>query len=302
MNGAEILGQATNESQGADPNKPSNQVTPDFDSKFAALAKMERNFRQKEQGWLEKEKGWGEKDRKLAEYEEIMKLMDENPLEAVKKRKGWGLQQLNEFAVQNSSDEDLDPVAQITKGFQTKMEEMKKALTEDFQKQIKEKEDGYAKRDQDHQINSFKSSIKSFLGENKDAYELANALSPEDDGTTGQELVFDVIYTDIQNRKAAYDKAIEEGDEVGEFDSTPLDFKAAADKVEAYLDAKINKFVNLNKVKSKFTPNDQFDISKVIQSPKTMTNSFTPQSQTLDESNPEVRKKRAEDLVKSWIS
>lgn len=287
MNGAEILS-STQPQTAPEQTEQSGANDP----RFALLAKMERKLREKETGYSAKEKEWGEKEKKLSEYEELIKLMDENPIEAIKKRKGWGLQELNEFAVQHTSEEDLDPVANMTKSFQAKMEELKKSLTEEFEGKIKAKEEEYSKKDYDYQINSFKAEVKGFLSGNKDDYELINALTKEDDGADGTELVYDVIYTDVIKRK-----------EEGEEDLTPMTFKEAADKVEAYLDGKMQKYLNLNKVKSKFTPSDKFDLGSLVSQskPRTLNSEFATQSKSLDQLSPEERKKQAEDLVKSWI-
>jgi hypothetical protein len=272
----------------------------DFDAKFKTLAAMERKMREKEMGFSQKEKEWEEKSKKMQEMEELMALLDENPIEAIKKKKGWGLQELNEFAVKNSTDEDLDPVAQITKNYEKRMEEMKKQLMEEFDTKIKTKEDEYAKKDQDYQINQFKGNIKSFLSENKNEYELTSSLSMEEDETTGDELIYNVIYEDVMRRKAA-----------GEEDLSPLSFKDAADKVEAYLDSRMQKYLKLNKVRSKFSGDkDNLDLSTLIaqsnqnlnpSQPRTLNNQFAPKSQSLDQLSPEERKKQAEDLVRSWI-
>lgn len=282
MNAQDILAQSQPQ-----PEATETQSTNDFDAKFKALAAMERKMRQEKDGMSSREKEWEEKSKKLTEYEEMMKLMDENPIEAIKKRKGWGLQEINEFAVKNSSDEDLDPVAQITKNYETKMEQMKKELMDEFENKIKSKEEEYSKKDYEYQINQFKSSISTFLAENKETFEFVNAYGQE-----GESLVYDVIYTDVMKRK-----------EMGEEDLTPMSLKDASEKVEAYLDSQHQKFLSLNKVRSKFTSSDKFDLGSLgAQSqPRTLNNSFTPKSQSLDQLNPTERKKQAEDLVRSWM-
>lgn len=293
MNGAAILEAsktpvpADNLNLEGDAGNP--QSDNGFDAKFAALAKMERKNREREQGFSAKEKEWEEKSKKLTEYEEYMKLLDENPLEAIKKKKGWGLKELNEHAVSTQTDEDLDPVGQITKQFQSQMAEMKKALTEEFENKIKEKEDGYTRKEQEHSVSQFKSEIKNFLSTNADEYEFINAEE------TGMDLVYDVIYTDIMNQQ----KQIQED---GEGELKMMDTKEAADKVEAYLDKQQEKYLNLKKVKSKFGGEDKIGAFLAQSQPKTLNNSFTPKSKSVDQLNPDERRMEAERLVKSWMA
>lgn len=287
MNGAEILA-ASQET--VEPVAAEQPPQNDFDSKFAALAKMERKMREKESSFGSREKEWEEKSKKLSEYETFMKLMDENPLEAIKQKKGWGLKEINEHAVSTQSDEDLDPVAQLTKNFQTQLAELKESMSKDFEGKIKSKEDEYSQKEYERQIQDFKTGIKDFLHENKDAYEFT--LTEEN----GMDLVYDVIHTDLMNQK----KNMEED---GEGELKMMDVKDAAEKVEAYLDKSYQKYLSLNKVKSKFKSSEP-DLSQFIakSEPKTLNNSFTPKSHSKDSLNPEERRREAERLVSSWMT
>lgn len=284
---------STSQDEGAplQASAPAESGDQDFNHKLALLAKKERAIREQQTSWQQKEKEWEEKSKKLSELEEFAKLMDENPLEAVKKRKGWGLQDLNEFAVKNSTDEDLDPVAQITRNFQQKMEEMNKQWEEKLHSTIKEKEEEITKRDFDQQISNFKGSIKDFISENKNEFEFISAYRDPEGKAAGVDLVYEVIYTDVMRRK-----------EKGEEDLTPMAFKDACTKVENYLDSQLSPLLNLNKVRSRIA-GDQVNLDKIVSqsSPKTINNSFTPKSQSLDQLSMEDRKKQAEDLVKSWL-
>jgi hypothetical protein len=276
---------------GQDPTMKQQGQGSDFDHKFALLAKKERMMREKENSWTQREKEWEEKSRKLAELEELSKLMEENPLEAIKRKKGWDLQQLNEHAVKTMGDDELDPVAQITRNFQKQMEEMKTNLTQEFQQKIQEKEQEYTKKDYDHQISNFKSSIKDFVTENKGEYEFINAYRDQDGKPAGIDLVYEVIYADVIRRK-----------EGGEEELAPMSFKDACNKVETYLDSQLTPLLNLNKVRSKFS-SDSVDLDKLVtqNSPKTINNSFVPKTQSLDQLSAADRRKQAEDLVRSWL-
>jgi predicted small secreted protein len=220
-----------------------------------------------------------------------LKLFEENPLEFLKKKKGWGVQEFNEFAVQHSSDEDLDPVAKITKSFQDKMAELEKSWEEKLNNKIKEKEEEYSSKDREREIQQFKSGINSFLDQNKDQYEFIHS-----EGAT--EEVYNLIYGDIQRQ---LQEAQEQG--VESPDLKVMDIKEAADLIEKYLDDNVSKYLSLNKVKSRFSGNETILgslMAKSSEQPKTLNSSFSPKSKSVGELSAEERKQQAADLVRSW--
>lgn len=268
-------------------NPETPQKTDDFDSRFNLLAKMERKLKEQESGFKNRDKEWEEKGKKLTEMEEFLKLLDENPIEAIKKRKGWGLQELNEFAVKNSSDDDLDPVAQIHKTHAQKMEELKKELESSFDSKIKAKEEEIKAREYEGQVKQFKSDIKNFLVENKDTFEFVNAEE------TGSESVYELIYEDIIRQQ---------NDGVEPDQLKIMNIQEAAEKVEAFLDKQYSRFLSLNKVKQRINPSDERnDIGQFIAQsrPKTLDSSFSPKSKSTDQLSEQERRQAAIDLLRS---
>lgn len=270
----------TNESQ--NPVNPEQKPEMDFDQRFSVLTKMERKVKEMEAKQREQERAMQERLAKLQELEEFDKLFSENPLEALKKKKGWGVQEFNEFALQNSTEDDLDPVAKIHKTHAEKMAELEKKLMSEMEAKIKAKEEEIAKRDQERQIAEFKGELKTFLAEHKDAYEFIHA----EEGAA--EEVFNLIYQDVQ-------KQLESGVEPEKLKI--MDMKDAADKVEAFLDKQYSKYLSLNKVKSKFNSSGeelvQFIASKSKEEPKTLTSSFSPKSKPHESLSAEERKQEA---------
>lgn len=271
------------------PVNPANPATKtdDFDHRFGVLAKMERKLKEQESQNKTRSKEWEEKEKKLSEYEELMKLMDENPIEAIKKRKGWGLQELNEFAVKNTSDEDLDPVAQITKNYETKMAELEEKLTKQMEEKLRAKEEELMGKDHERQVVEFKSNIKTFLAENKDTYEFIHA----EEG--GDEAVFELIYEDILRQQKA---------EVPQDQIKIMDIKDAAERIESFLDKQYSKFLGLNKVKSKFQTGDENKFAKFAtqsEAPKTLDSSFSPKSKSVEQLSEQERRQAAIDLLRS---
>lgn len=258
----------------------------DFDSRLSVLTKMERKIKEAESKLKGQERDWEEKGKKLSEYEELVKLLDENPLEALKRRKGWGVQEFNEFAVQHSSDEDLDPVAKITKNFQSKMEEMDKIWEKKLNDAIKAKEEEINAKEQERQVSEFKSGIKTFLAENKDDFEFIHT-----EGEAAQEAVFDLIYKDIMRQQ-------EEGIE----DIKIMDIKEAAEKVENFLDSQYSKYLSLKKVKSKLQPQEEGVLARFktqSEEPKTLNSSFAPKSIPLSQLSEEERRQAAIAFMRS---
>lgn len=278
--------------QSTELNPETTSAPDDFNQRLSVLAKMERKIKEKEGTFKQRETEWGEKEKKLSEYEELIKLLDENPLEALKKRKGWGVQEFNEFAVKNASDEDLDPVAQMKKEFMQQLEEKEKSWEEKLNQKIKEKEDEIAAKDYERQIVEFKSGIKTFLAENKDEYEFINA----EEG--GMDAVYDLIVEDIQRQKKA---AEEQGLENPEL--KVMDIKEAAEKVEQFLDNTYSKYLSLKKVRSRINPEMEFTerlggiISK--SEPSTLNSNFSPKSKSIDQSSKAEREQAAIELLKS---
>jgi hypothetical protein len=260
----------------------------DFDSKFGILAKMERKLKEREAQIKAKEPEWEEKGRRLSEHEEFMKLFDENPLEALKKKKGWGVQEFNEFAVKHSTDEDLDPVARITKNFESRIQEIEKSWEEKLSGAIKAKEEELMAKDHERQQIEFKSNLKSFLSENKDSYEFIHA----EEG--GADAVYDLIVQDVMKQR---DSGIPDNE------LKVMDVKDAAEKVEAFLDKQYSKYLSLKKVKSKLVPDETKGLEAFIKAkseePSTLNSSFSPKSRSLNELSEQERKQAAIDFIKA---
>ena len=170
------------------------------------------------------------------------------------------------------------------------MAKMREEILAEAENKIKSTEEKYTQKEQEQQIQQFKYQIKDLISSEKDTYEFINAEE------NGIDLVYDVIYTDLMNQK----KAMEEEGAEGELKM--MDIKDAAEKVESYLDKSYQKYLNLNKVKSKFSSDDKIGNFIAQSQPKTLNNSFSPKSQSVDQLNPTERRLEAERLVKSWMA
>lgn len=261
---SQILGapaaQAETASEQSAPVEGQAQPTPGLD----VIAKMERRLKMKEQEFSQREQQFQEMQRKLAEYEPMMGELEKNPF-AVLGKKGWDLEKLNKHALETMGDDELDPVARRLKQIEDTFAAKDKEWETKLQEAIKAKEEEFSKRDQEYQVQIFKKNLAAHIAQNKDKYEFV-ATHPD-----GQELVYDVIFTDLQRRAEAGEPA----DQLA-----PMDLDAAAEKVEAWLDAEASKYLSLNKVKSRFGGEgvDWASALSKSEAPKTISNAIRPQS------------------------
>lgn len=233
------------------------QPTPESNPSFDLIAKMERRLRMREDEFKTKEQKLAEYEAKLKEFEGF----DENPFSVLSK-KGWDLEKLNQKALETMDDNELDPVARRFKEIEETLKKKDSEWEEKLKSSIAAKEKELQEREQQYQIEVFKRDLKAHISAKKDEYEFVNT-HPD-----GHELVYDVIFADLQRRS-----------ESGDQDLQPMDYDAAAQKVEEYLYKEAERYLNLNKVKSKFTANKD-DWASLLKSeqPKTITQDITPKS------------------------
>lgn len=229
-----------------------SQGNPSFD----LIAKMERRLKQREDEFKTKEQKLAEYEAKLKEFEGF----DENPF-SVLSRKGWDLEKLNKKALETLGDDDLDPVARRFKQIEETLSKKDQEFEEKLKQAIAAKEKELQEKEQQYQIEVFKRDLKAHIASKKDEYEFVNT-HPD-----GMELVYDVIFTDLQRKQAS-------GGEV-----QPMSYDEAASKVEEYLYNEAQKYLSLNKVKSKFIEKKD-DWASLLQSqePKTITQQMAPKS------------------------
>jgi hypothetical protein len=261
------------------------------DPRLSLIAKYERKVKLMEQELKRKEQELEEKFSKVKHWEEFESEQD--PLKLLNK-KGWDLEKVNKYAMENLGEEDLDPVAKRFKEVEDMIKKRDEEWETKLKKTIEEKEKEIQQKEYDSEIKQFKGEIKSFLAENKDQFELVSTY--EADGPEGKidgiSLVYDVIYADLQRQ-------VKDGRKHEELQ--PLDVKLAAEKVEQYLDSQVQKYLNLNKYKSRKAPEEaalESFLGTVKQTPKTIDSSFVPKSRPVEELSDREREQRAIELLK----
>lgn len=237
------------------------QVTTPSDPRFELISKLERKVKTKEQELSARQKELEERSSKYKELEELAPLLESNPLEVLR-RKGWDMEKLNKFAMENLGEDELDPVAKKFKEIEATLSSKEKEFEEKLRAAIEAKEQEYAQKQNELQIKEFKQGIKSFLDQNRDEFELL-ASQPE-----ANELVYEVIYEDVLRQQKA-----------GKEEIIPMEFKAAAERLEKYLDAQLEPLLKSKKIQSRFTKTNSWMDKLAAQSaPATINNDMTPQS------------------------
>jgi hypothetical protein len=212
------------------------------DPRFDLISKMERKIKQRESELAQKMKEIEEKSSRYGRYEGVESKVKENPLEALREL-GFegGLEELQNWALQNMNDEDLDPVSKRFKEMEAKFAEKDKEYEEKLRKAIEEKEKEITSKESEYQIKEFKNGIKSFLEQSKDEFELLYS-QPE-----ANDLVYEVIYEDVLRQQQA-----------GKQDIVPMELKDAAERLEKYLDAQLEPLLKSKKIQSKFKNPDSW--------------------------------------------
>ena len=248
----------------AEPAQVEAVETPAQDSdlaqRLAILSKKDKAIQQKEQEWKQKLKEIEEKQAKFSQYDELDKLLDENPLEFFKK-KGKSFEELQAKMLQSLNDEDIDPIQKQLKDLTQKLASKDQEIAELLEKKLAEKDEEAKKRNIDEQSKHYQAELNKFLEANKEEYELINAMGVNDE-------VFEVI-------KSVYLQTSEKG--------TPklLTFKEASDLYEKEIAKKIESLKNIKKVKSMFGVElEEDDLLSGLSGIKTLDDSFTQTSST----------------------
>lgn len=196
-------------------------------AKFAALARQEKEIREREAKIKEREA-------KFSEYESKRGKVKEDPLTYLKEEYGLTLDDLVKLAA-NDNKPTPDMVAkkaleEVENWKKKDAEEKQKAKEEAERKAREEQERVYSER-----ITSFKTEIGEFIKSKADDFEFTSA---SDDGV---DLIYDVI-----------EKAYIESEKNGE--PKILSIEEAAKAVEDYFEKQAEKLLTLKKVQGKVAP------------------------------------------------
>lgn len=266
-------------------------ATGNKDPRMDLVARMERKAREEREA-AKRERAEAEQlMSKYKDREEEDKLWETNPLELIKKKKGWGFEELSDFALKNTSEDDLDPVSKKFKDYETRIEQMRKELTDEFETKLSAKEQEYTTRQQEQMRDTYKERLGDFLEANKSTYELLATSE------SGREDVFDLIAADIERQKEAG---------ASEKELKLMDMKEAFDKVEAFyekqLDESLGKYKQLNKFKSRVGMSPESVWSLNTSEKETLSNDITPKSsQNPEQLSMEQRIELASEMMRKGL-
>lgn len=254
---------------------PAPQEDPDFVRRFNALARKEREIRQKEQVFKEQ----------MGEYEAYRKereLLKNNPLDFLEKN-GWKFNDLAEYVLNDQKKTPDMQVSELQKRID-QLEAERKAELETKQRSEQEKQNQAA-------INNFKEKIKTSITENNETYELINHFGEYD-------LVYEVISNYYANNGQILDvdKAAQE---VENYLEQQFEKAAATNKFKK----RYNLGENLGQDQQKPSFADQ--VAKQMSTPPpTLTNDYVANSPSPQSGEPisylsdEESKAKAADLIR----
>lgn len=226
-------------------------------SKFAALARKEKEQRLAQKAFEARVKAFEESTKKPAEI--VAPVVEEEPLEIRIKRNpfeelaklGLSYETLTEAALNNGQLPKHIQEELLERKLETKMTGTLGAKIAELEKKLAAKEESEAakaKADEDSQmaarLDAFKGSIKEAISAKVDDFELLNA-----EGEDGVETVYSLIAQDAEAKRKAAEEEGEEWD-----GQNILTIAEAAQKVEDHLLEIAKKRVNLNKVKGLLQP------------------------------------------------
>ena len=219
-------------------------------ARFAALSRREKAL-------TDREKQYKEFEEKSKRFEQAIQSIKTNPLEALKEI-GIDFEEFVSLVLQEGEqNQELTPDQKIAK----KIEDLENKLQkkdEDDARNKEELESNKIKEDDEYiekSIQNFKNTIKSFVEDNQDAYELIHIHN-------AQETVYEVIETVFQDTG-----------------KTP-ELQEVCDQVEEYLTAQANKLMGLKKFnKEQNSKVEDLKTNKTLIENKaspTLTNTMTP--------------------------
>jgi hypothetical protein len=205
-----------------------------FTSRFTALSRKERQLQEEQKRIKEHEAKLNEIN-SIQESKDVMKALQYH---------GFTIDDVINHALGEDADvEDKDPVESLKEEF----ESYKQSLQEK-EEQEKLQQEEINQKTIDEAITLHKDQINSYLSENLDKYEIITSQEQQD-------LVWDVTEAHF--------------DEYGEV----LSIEDAANKVEAHLEAEVQKLLNLKKFGSKSEPKG---IEDKPTASRTLTSEQTP--------------------------
>lgn len=256
-----------------------------FSSRFESLVKKEKQLLAEKKKYQDEMKALEEKRAKYKDIEDFDNLLMSNPLEALK-RKGLSLDHLNEYAIKNLKDEDLDPIQLKIKEMEEKIANSEKNALEALQKQMEEKERAQAEEERNKLVEEYKANLTDFVQTNKEKYELVSMT----DGA--EEQLYEIA-------AAVYEQT-----------QKVLSPEECCELLENHLVENLKKILQLNKVKQLLGSDSEDDLlalatKKAHESGtfKTLTDDYAPATKAASDKpmNDSERLARAIEAVKGMI-
>lgn len=268
---AESANKIEEDSQAEEVQEPKN----DFDAKFAALSRREKQLREKESQMQQ------QYEAKLAEIEAKLEALSASKVEEVQEESkepelpleyrlkkdplgtlselGLSYDQLTNLAL---NDGKLTPEMQMEL-MKQELESKYNSKFESLQNEILERDKRLEEEKYNETVTNFKNELTNFVNDN-DNYELIRAND-----------AVNVVYEVIEEHYAETGKIMSK--------------QEAADQVESYLEAEVEKLLQLNKLKSKIAPPQTSQPQQREQAQKSPTLSNAHSAMASKPSSPKTR-------------
>jgi hypothetical protein len=246
----------------------------DFSQRLAILAKKEKGLLEKQKSWTQRQREIEEKEKKLADWESMEKLVQENPYEFLKK-KGISYDNFQEKMLASLTDEEMDPIQKQLKELKTQLsskdEEYKKLLDDKLAEQDAKKKE----TESIEQEKYYKSELNKYIANSGDKYDLIKTFGASDE-------VFNVI-------KQVYLKTSERG--------APklMTFTEGCELYEKTLEETVHDMSKSDKVKKLlgFGNGEGDFLPQLVSGQKTIDDSFSQSSANSPELKTEEERFRA---------
>lgn len=266
------------------------QETPVVDKSkldtLAVLARKEKKLMDAQKSFSEKQKEYEAKMARLQELEELESLLNDNPLEVLK-RKNIPVSKINELYLGEANDEDVDPmtarIAQLEKQVREYQEKFDSKLTQEEEMKLNSQKEQVSAQTQ-----ALLSEIESVIKGNE-AFELLESV-----GEGAAQQVLDLM-------QEMYNQSKEKNPD----NPTILKPQEAAEMIENYLADELKKTLSLKKVKALLgaTDSESDEISLFSHvNDNTLTDNYKSSSTiTSDDLSEQQRVENAKKLFQTMI-
>jgi hypothetical protein len=276
------MSQETSEQPEGETVKPEESSGSKLDA-LSLVAKRERKFLEEQRKFSEERKRFMEEQEKLKEDRELLQLLNDNPLEVLK-RKNIDISSLNERFLETAEDDEIDPLHKKIKELESKLSQYEGKFSS-----LEEKEIAQIKAKESESITQVKQAIDQTIKADTERFELVNSL-----GEQASDQIFEIMQ-----------EMFNESKKINPNNPTILKPDEAAELLEDYLAKELKQALKLNKVKKFLSSDDDTEqdiMQQAVKQSVTLDDSFNRSTQAeTRELSEEERVRQATKLAQSML-